>query len=377
MLAANDWPQWRGPNRDAVSTATVAKWPAKLTARWKLDIGEGHSSPIFAAGRIYVLARQKDQEIVRAVDPATGKVIWQQSYATPYEMNSAATSHGKGPKSTPLFANGRLYTFGIQGMLSCWDAATGKPLWKHDFKASPDFGTAMSPVAFGNNIIVHGPSGLTSFDAATGKPAWIWTEDGPAYSSPVIAMVAGVPQLITQTYKHLIAVDARTGKSIWKVPFQTAYDQNSVTPMVQNGVLVYSGLDRGLTAARLTATGPQTIWKNDKLPLYMNSPLWRDGRLCGFTHKNKGQLFCVDDKTGQALWTSPPRQGENAALLLMADTILALTDDAKLRAVKWQATGYQLLHEYEAAPSATWAHPAPVPGGIVIKDVQTLYFYPL
>lgn len=374
---AADWPQWRGPNRDAVADTTVTQWPAKLTARWKLEIGEGHSSPIFAAGRVYTFARQKDQEVVRALDPATGKVVWQQSYAAPYEMNSAATAHGKGPKSTPLFANGRVYTLGIQGMLSAWDAVTGKALWKHDFKASPDFGTAMSPVVFGSALIAHGPSGLIAFDAATGKPQWTWNEDGPAYSSPVVAMVGAVPQLITQSQNHLFAVDARTGKSLWKVPFKTSYDQNSVTPMVRNGVLIYSGLDRGLTAARLTASGPQAIWKSDKFPLYMNSPVWRDGRLCGFTHKNKGQYFCVNDATGEALWTSPPRQGDNAAMILMGANLLALTDDAKLRVIKWQPQAYEVVREYDAAPNATWAHPAPVPGGLLIKDIHTLYFYPL
>lgn len=377
-LTATDWPQWRGPNRDAVAVgAAVAQWPAKLTARWKIEIGEGHSSPIFAAGRVYTFARQKDQEVVRAIDPSTGKTIWQQAYAAPYEMSPVASAHGKGPKSTPVFANGRVYTFGIHGVLGCWDAATGKPVWKHDFKGSPEFGTAMSPLVSGNSVIVHGPSGLAALDAVSGKQQWSWTEDGPAYASPVAATVDGTPQVITQTRNHLVAVDARSGRSVWKVPFKTAYEQNSVSPVVRDGVLIYSGLDRGLTAAKLTAKGPQTIWTNDRYALYMNSPVWRDGRVCGFTHKNKGQLFCRNDTNGQPLWTSPPRLGDNAAMILLGDMLLALTDDAKLRVLKWQPRSYEALREYDAAPNATWAHPAPVPGGLLVKDVHTLYFYPL
>ena len=207
FAAFDDWPQWRGPNRDAIAQTSIAAWPDKLMAKWKVEVGEGHSSPIFGAGRIYQFARQDGQEVVRAIDPATGKNIWQRNYDAPYSINMAAFTHGKGPKSTPVFANGRLYTFGINGILTAWDAATGNQIWRHDFKNTPAFGGAMSPIVFENMLIAHGGGDgagfLTAFDATTGAIKWTWKDDGPAYASPVITMFEGTPHLVTESQKNV------------------------------------------------------------------------------------------------------------------------------------------------------------------------------
>jgi outer membrane protein assembly factor BamB len=381
LNVSEDWPQWRGPNRDAVSQTAIAKWPDKLVPKWKIDIGEGHSSPVFAAGRIYSFARQNELEIVRALDPTTGKQLWQQSYASPYDMSPPAVSHGKGPKSTPLFADGKLYTFGINGMLACWDAATGKRVWRHDFKTSPEFGTAMSPILHAGSLIVHGGASrlgaMMAFNAATGNVKWMWKGDGAAYASPVIATVAGKAQLITQTEKHVAAIDPADGQLLWKIPFATAYDQNSVTPVVRGDMLIYSGLDNGITAVRLTAKGPEQLWQNKAVAMYMNSPVWQGELLCGLSHKNKGQYFCLNSTTGKTLWTSPGRQGENAAMILAKNQIVSLDVDGQLHVIALQDKAFQEIKKLEAAKSATWAHPALVPGGILIKDFSSLTFYPL
>src|SRR5260370_2398799 len=192
-----DWPQWRGPHRDGSlsSAAAPAAWPERLKLKWKLTVGEGHASPILAGGRIFIFTRQQGKEDVSSIEPATGKIVWQQSYAAPYRMNPAAAWHGEGPKSTPLVSEGKLYTFGISGILTCWDAATGAVKWRKDFSkqyraTSPAFGTAMSPVADRGLVIAHvgGPDNgaLTAFDAQTGGEKWRWTGDGPAYASPII-----------------------------------------------------------------------------------------------------------------------------------------------------------------------------------------------
>ena len=126
--SASDWNQWRGPNRDAsVSTFKIpAKLPAELKQVWSVEVGVGHSSPIISGNRVYLISRVGEQEVVAAYDRSTGKLIWKDSYDVPYEMNPAAIPHGKGPKSTPVVANGKLYTFGITGILSCYEAGAGK-----------------------------------------------------------------------------------------------------------------------------------------------------------------------------------------------------------------------------------------------------------
>src|SRR5258708_13050401 len=161
---AEDWAQWGGPHRDGSlsSTAAPAAWPERLKLRWKVTVGEGHASPILAGVRILIFTRQQGKEAVSSVDPATGKIVWQQSYAAPYTMHPAAVWHGEGPKSTPLFSEGRLYTFGISGILTCWDSATGAVRWRNDFSkqykaTSPAFRTAMSPAA--HRRLPHAPGG--------------------------------------------------------------------------------------------------------------------------------------------------------------------------------------------------------------------------
>src|SRR5687767_12214481 len=127
-LAPADWPQWRGPNRDGIVKNAVvpATWPKALKEEWKIMVGLGHASPIESNGKIYVFARQGEDEVLLCLDAATGKQIWKSlGQPAPYTMHEAATAHGKGPKATPVINNGVVYTFGISGVLSAHDAATG------------------------------------------------------------------------------------------------------------------------------------------------------------------------------------------------------------------------------------------------------------
>src|SRR5688572_12131907 len=110
LLRAQDWPQWRGAKRDGVAAGTASKaWPERLTQKWQTTVGVGHSSPVVAGNRIYLFTRQGEDEVVRCLELETGKEIWSDRYAVPYQMNRAATGHGKGPKSTPVISNGKLY----------------------------------------------------------------------------------------------------------------------------------------------------------------------------------------------------------------------------------------------------------------------------
>src|SRR5262249_10512832 len=149
---AQDWPQWRGPNRDGVASSFTAPtvWPDKLKTIWKVSVGVGHSSPVVDGRRVFLLSRQEENEVASCFDFDTGKLLWRDGYPAPYSMNPAATSHGKGPKSTPVFSAGKLYTLGISGVLSCYDANTGRVIWRKEFtkqfkETSPLYGTAMSP----------------------------------------------------------------------------------------------------------------------------------------------------------------------------------------------------------------------------------------
>ena len=390
LVFAQDWNQWRGPSRTGVTTAfkAPASWPERPRQVWKVQAGEGHSSPIVAADRVYLLSRISGQEVVTAYEVATGKEVWRQRYDAPYEMNSAATSHGKGPKSTPVFDRGRLYTFGIGGILSAWNAASGKLLWRTDFKkdfpsTSPDFGVAMSPIVASDKLIVHaggpGNGAVLALNPLTGKQVWSWKGEGPAYASPVAATIDGVPQIVTQTQKHVIGLSLADGKLLWQIPFTTEYDQNSVTPVVTRDLVIFSGIGKPLAAYRIAREGDKwaatMAWQNESLPMYMSSPVAAGGQLYGLSQRSRGQFFCVDSLTGKTLWTSRGREGENAALALAGDLLLVTTTEGELVVMRASPKAFEIVKRYTIAESAVWAHPAPTAAGVLIKDAESLTYW--
>jgi outer membrane protein assembly factor BamB len=386
--STNDWPQWRGPLRNGETQALAARtqWPEGLKPGWKISVGSGHSSPVVSGGRVFQFSRQGDQETLQALDLATGARRWQQSHPAPYSMNMAALSHGKGPKATPAVAGGRVFTFGISGILSAHDAQTGRLIWRKEFgqeypATSPTYGTAQSPLVDGSRVIVHvgGPrnGAVSAFDAATGAVAWSWKGDGPGYASPVLAELGGTRQVVAFTESMLVGLAADSGRLLWKTPFTTGYDQNAVTPLVTpDGLLVYSGLEHPVTAVRVTQRAgvwsAATAWENAEVSAYMSTPVMAAGRVCGLSHKKKGQVFCLDAATGRTVWLSDGRQGENASLVAAGTRLLVLTTDGELLVVDAAAPAFATLRRWSVASTATWAHLAVVPEGVLVKDAESL-----
>lgn len=386
-VLAQDWPQWRGPARDGNVAGFIppTTWPERLRAGWKVVVGEGHSSPVVVGNRVFQHSRLGEQEVVAAFDLSTGKEVWKDSYTAPYQMNPAATGHGKGPKSTPVAAGGKLYTLGITGTLSCYEISNGKLRWRKEFGSqlkptAPEFGTAMSPIVDRGLLILHvgggGQGSLMALDAVTGIAKWNWSGDGPGYASPIIIDLGGVRQIVTQSQKNIIGLAEADGQLLWKIPFTTAYEQNAVTPVAAGEMIIVSGLDQGLIALRPVKKGnvwaANQAWQNREVSLYMSSPVIRGGTIFGFSHRNKGQYFSVELATGKTLWLGDGRQGENAALELAGDLLMTLDNDARLTIFPVTARLTNPLRQYKVADSPTWAHPVILPGRILIKDVNSL-----
>lgn len=386
--AAADWPQWRGPTRDGAAPAlTRSTWPATLRPAWKVKVGAGHSSPVFASDRVFLFSRQGDDETLEAFELATGKRLWVQSSPAPYSIQWVASAHGKGPKSTPAVSGGRVFTLGISGILSAHDAATGKLAWRKEFSrefpaTSPTFGASQSPVVDGARVIVHvggpGNGALTAFDTATGAPSWAWKGDGPAYSSPVVAEIGGTRQVVSFSETMLVGVSAESGALLWKLPFTTEYTQNAVTPIVQGNVVIFSGLDHPFQAVRVVQKAgqwrPEIVWQNADVSAYMSTPVVAGGRLFGLSHKRKGQFFCLDAATGKTIWLSEGRQGENASLAAAGDAILAQVTEGDLVVIDAKAPAYKEVRRYKVADTPTWAHVAVSGDGVLVKDEESLTF---
>ena len=389
-VAAQDWAQWRGPSRSgrAASFTAPETWPARPTRVWQVTVGEGHSSPIVSGARAYVFSRIGEQEALTALEIAAGRQVWRQVHDAPYTMNPAARSHGKGPKSTPVVHRGRVYALGIGGILTAYGQDDGSVAWRRDFKGefpatAPEFGTAMSPVADGELVIAHvggqGKGALMALDAATGRTRWSWAGDGPAYASPIVAELSGVRQVIAQTQSHLVGVAVADGTLLWEVPFTTDFDQNSITPIVFEDLVIYGGLSKPTTAVRVRhAAGKWTtteVWSNAEAPMYMSTPVEAGGVLYGFTHRNRGQFVALDARTGALRWTSPGRQAENAAIVAAGDILMATTTEGTLAILRREPKAFSLIRTYTLSDTPIWAHPAPTGRGVLIKNATSLAYW--
>jgi len=385
---ALDWPQWRGPNRDGslASFAEPKNWPENLTRQWKIEIGTGYATPIVVGNRVYAFTRQEENEVMRALDAANGKIVWETSYPAPFQMNNSTSRHGPGPKSTPTFANGRLFTLGMSGKVTAFDAATGKQIWqKPSPPVEPTFHTAQSALVDRGNVILHvggnNQGALTAFDQATGAVKWAWDGDGPGYGSPILAEFGGTRQVIVFSQQNLIGVDVANGQLLWKVPFVARSVTNSITPLVYGDTVIVSGQGKPLTAYRISKRDGQwaaeMAWENDQLQMSFANPVLVKDAVFSLSPLNSGQFFWADAKTGATLWRSAPRQAGNAAIIKTSDYLFVLKDDATLVVAKSTPGGFEPLKTYTVADSATW--PAPVISGnrFFVKDLTTLALWTL
>ena len=386
--ANTDWPQWRGTNRDGAATfSSPAAWPEKLTMKWKVDVGIGYAAPITVGDRVYAFSRQNEDEVMRALDAATGKTIWETKYNATYKPNPAATrTHGTGPKSTPTFADGRLYTLGMSGLVTAFDAAGGKQLWQTPLpKTETLYHTAMSPIVDRGLVIVHvgghNDGALTAFDARTGAVSWAWTGDGPAYGSPIVVELGGTRQVITMTQENLVGVAAADGALLWKRPYSVRATRNAVTPIVHNQIVIVSGLGMPVSGFRVINRAGQwsteDVWVNNDTTMDMSTGVVIGNSLYGFSPRNSGQYFAIDANTGQTQWLSEPRQGENAAVVRAGDLWFALNTEAELKVARANPKQFEILKTYDLADSATWAQPVLSGQRVFIKDLSSVSLWTL
>ena len=378
---AADWPQWLGPNRDGSTAATVAPWKGDLKPAWRVPVGEGHSSPVVAGGLVFLhtKVKDKDAEKVQAFDLKTGQPKWEQTYDKP----KFQTLFGDGPRATPCVHDGLLYTFGITGTLACWEAATGKPVWKTDVLADPKkdnlfFGLSASPLIVGDTVVVQGGTGsskgLKAFDRKTGKPVWTAGEDPASYAAPVLFD----KEIVVLTGAHLMSVST-DGKVNWAFPFKDQLNESSTTPVKAGDLYVAASVTAGAVGVRAAGTTAEGVWKNPQLTCYFSTPV-ADGKGHLFLVTGVASLTspsvtlrCVEAATGKELWKKPKVGKYHAALLRMGDGNLLMHDDTTgdLRLLAPDPKEYKELARSKAC-GPTWAHPAIAGGLVLVRDNKEL-----
>jgi outer membrane protein assembly factor BamB len=378
---AQDYPQWRGQNRDGSASAFAAPkvWPEKLTRRWKLDTGEGYATPLIIGATVYSFTRRGESEVMMAINARTGKIVWQTSYPAPYTIGQPTKAHGSGPKSTPVFYKGKLYALGISGIVSAFDATTGKLMWQKPPPAEqPFFGTASSPIADKDVVIFHpgnyGP--LTAFDANTGDVKWTSADDGD-YASPIIVELQGTRQVISMCQENIVGVDVADGAVLWRFPWSAeAGGMQAITPIVQGETIIVSSYHKGVTAIKpFKRNGKWSVdvaWENKDVSMFLSNGVVIGEVLFGLSERAGGQYFALDVKSGKVLWLGKPRQATNTAIVKAGDLLLLLNDDGELIVTKSSRAAFEPLKRYTVADSATWAQPAISGNRIFIKDVTSL-----
>jgi outer membrane protein assembly factor BamB len=385
-ISAHEWAQWRGPGRDGFVKNAPTAWPESLQRTWRVEVGEGYSSPVVAAGRVFVHGRRDPEEVVLGINLADGKILWQQKYQAAFKKNQYAVEMAKGPNSTPLVIGNRLFTLGATGVLNAWDTSTGRQLWTRDFSKSIDTsklfcGTAASPLAVDGRVVVqvgsdiHGGQ-ILGLNPATGATEWEWRGLGPGYASPVVIELAGASQLVTMTEGSIVGLDAKAGKELWSVPFPDEWHENISTPLWTGTHLIVSGTRQGTHAYSLTQSGGKwqatEVWKNPDVAMYMSSPVFGDGLIYAHSSKKKGQFVALDAKTGALRWATEGREGEHASLLLTPQHVLFLTNGADLIVAKRGTPSFAVERRYEVAEAATWATPVLLGSNILIRDATGL-----
>jgi outer membrane protein assembly factor BamB len=378
---AQDWPQWRGANRDAKATGFTAPktWPKELTQKWKVTVGLGDATPALVGNKLYVFARQDADEVIRCLDTANGKELWQEKYAA--QAASGPAAQHSGPRSSPAVADGKVVTIGVGGVLSCVDAVMGKLLWrKDDFSGAwPKFFTASSPIVTGGLCIAQlgGESngGIVAYDLATGDQKWKWTGDGTAYASPSLLTVEGTKMLVTLTAKKIVGLDVADGKLLWEAPFPVqGMSYNAATPIVEGQTVIYAGAGRGTKAVKIEKTADgfaaKELWSNPDNAVQFNSPVLKGGQIYGLSQKSA--IFCLDAKDGKTLWTTELGGRGFGSIVDAGSALLALTPKGELAVFEPSDKEYKKLASYKVADTETYAYPVAADKGLFVKEKDSL-----
>jgi outer membrane protein assembly factor BamB len=382
-VGAQDWPQWRGANRDGKVSGFAApeKWPEKLTAKWTTKVGSGDATPALVGDKLYVFARQGDEEVTLCLKAADGKEVWTDRYAA--QAVTGPASRHPGPRSSPAVADGKVVTLGVAGVVSCLDAGTGKVLWRKDPfpKVVPQFFTAMSPIIVDGMAIAHvggkGNGAIIAFDLTSGKEKWRWGAEGPDYGSPALLTVEGTRQIVTLTEKSIVGVAAADGTLLWQCPFvpeRMAY--NAATPIVDGQTVIYTGKGRGAKAVKVEKKGDgfvaNDLWSNADLAPQFSTPVLRDGLLFGLS--DKGNLYCINAQTGQTVWTDATSRDRSGfgPIVDAGACLLALPSSAELTVFKPSAKQYEEVAKIKLAETPTYAHPVLAGNRIFVKDQEAV-----
>jgi outer membrane protein assembly factor BamB len=383
-VAAQDWPQFLGPDRTGVyrGPALSESWPSQgPKVIWRVPVGQGFSGPVVVQGRVILFHRVGNQEVVDAFDVKTGAARWRYAYATTYRDDFG---FDEGPRAVPVVADGIVYTFGAEGQLHAVDFAKGTKVWSVDAMRTfgvPKgfFGAAGSPLVEDGRVLanVGGPkAGIVAFDARTGKVLWTATTDGASYSSAAGATIGGRRLAIFLTRAGLVGLDPATGQVQFQRPWRArqAASVNVATPVVVgNLIFVSSEYGPGAGVFEINGSTLAELWTSDEiLSNHYSTSVHHQGFLYGYHGRQEfGPSFrAVELRTGKVRWSQD--QFRAGSVMLAGDRLVIMRESGELILAAASPEPIKPIARAQILPAVVRAYPALSDGLLFVRNENTM-----
>lgn len=403
-LSAEDWPEWRGLNRDGVWNETgIVPSYTQLNPKWRVEISSGYSGPTIADGRVYVSDRvvsPKQIERVLCFDEATGKALWTHEYDCAYRN----VSYTAGPRTSVQIRNGVAYSLGTMGHLYALDAKHGRVLWSHDLGAEydinmPEWGISAAPLITEDMLVVHFGGSIdatvVAFGLQDGRERWRALDDRASYSAPILIEQAGKPVIVVWTGDNIVGLDPLTGRTHWKQPFAPSRMVIGVaTPIVKNNQLFVSSFFDGAMMVNLhpTELSASLAWSSagpderntESLHSLISTPIWIRDHIYGID--SYGELRCIRASDGERIWTDTTvvrkARWSTAHFIRHHDNVWIFNEEGELLLTKLSPERLKIISRAPLiAPTrdqlnrrggVTWSHPGFANGHVFVRNDNEL-----
>ena len=395
------WPQWGGPNRNFMTDAKglASKWPAGGPKKlWSRALGEGHSSIAAEGGRLYTMyrplgmlaaVRRSQEEVVAALDAATGATIWEHRYPSP--TSGVDFSQGAGPHSTPLITADHVIAAGSRKELFALNKANGQVAWSHDLitdygAESPGRGYACSPLLYNGTVVVSvGGSGqtLAAFNEKNGALVWKAGNFKTSPNSPIVIDVDGQKQLVYVGGDEIVGLDPSNGRTLWTHPHKTDWGLNISTPVwtpADHLLFVSSAYGTGSRVLELRQAGGKTTptekWFSGRMRIHIGTAI-RVGNYIYGSSGDFGPAFitAIDVASGKIAWQD--RTFSRAQLLYADGKLVILDEDGNLGVATVTPEGLQVLAKAPVLQNLAWTPPTLVGTRLFARDRKTIAAFDL
>ena len=382
------WTDFRGPNRLGIydEAPILEKWPdAGLPLLWRQPVGAGYGSVTIAEGLVFSLEQRRDDEALVAYDLASGAEVWIVSWPARF----AELSSGEGPRSTPVYAEGRVWALGANGELQCVEARDGSGVWRRNVLEAAvadnlQYGLAATPLVHGERLIVatgdprEGGCGLLALERETGEVVWRALDDRASYASPMAAELAGVEQVVVFTAGRAVGLDPSEGRVLWEFPWEVMDGLSCSQPVAvgPSRLLLSAGYGKGSAVIELESTSAgwsvSEVWRSPRMKNRFNSSVLLAGHAFGL---DDGVLACIDVETGKRVWKGG-RYGYGQ-VLLAEEHLLVLGEDGSLSLVRATTDGHEQLYRFPAIDGLSMNIPAAAHGRLIVRNKLEMACYAL